>query len=127
MTYEFVFDESSMIISPTPSIASQHLEQKFLQRKRKSCNVEGHEDIKRSLIEMKRRESTTGKFRFKVGKIDARFGQVIVVLERIAIYQAKLCSTLTSQVHLSYGPLPVFFLHLLFKCPLFILQATISI
>ena len=38
-------DESLMVISPTPSIASQNLQQNFFQRKRKSCDEEGHEDL----------------------------------------------------------------------------------
>ena len=44
-----VVDESLMVISPTRSITSQSLEQRFFRRKRISCDEEGNEDIKRSL------------------------------------------------------------------------------
>ena len=92
-----------------------HLNTVFL----KDCDEEGHEDIKRSLIENEAEKKTLLRSSdSKLERLDARFGQVIVLLERIATDQAKLLSTLASQVHPSYGPPPSIFPSSSFKCPL---------
>ena len=113
-------DENLMVISPTPSIASQNLEQRFFQRKRRSCDEEGHEDIKRSLIENEEEKKTLLRsLDSKLERLNARFGQVFVLLKRIATDQAKICSTLASQVHHSYGLPPSIFPSSSFQMPPF--------
>ena len=82
--------------------------------------MEGHEHIKRSLIENEEEKKTLLRsLDSKLERLDARFGQVIVLLERIATDQAKLCSTLASQVHPSYGPPPSIFPSSSFQMPPF--------
>ena len=84
--------------------------------------------IKRSLTENEEEKKTLLRsFASNLEKLDARFGKVIVLFERIAIDQANYALLRLPKCILHMALPPVFFLHLLFKCPLFIFQATISI
>ena len=103
-------DEAPMVLSPTPSLASQNPEQKFFPRKRKSFDEEGYDDIKRGLIDNEEEKKALLRgIHCRLESLDSRFGQVIGLLERIASDQAKIYSLLAQQTHPSFPPGPSLF------------------
>ena len=97
-------DENALIVSPVPSQSSQ---QKCFPMKRRVCEDNSYEEVKKKLVENEEeKKGLLISIDLKLENLDSKQERIISLLERIASNQAKLISLVAPQPAPSHNPPP---------------------